>query len=323
MAAVQRGKEARITAVASSIHTRQLIEESMMIHRDRVFTGVEDMVLLTNIDDKGIADNLSDRLKNGEIYTYIGAVLVVCNPYQWLPLYGNDTVAQYPFRQQGSVAPHIFFTAESAYRGMIQEESNQCVIVSGESGAGKTETSKQIQTYIAAVCSGDDRVDRLKEVFLKSNPVLEAFGNAKTLQNNNSSRFGKYFELKFNKLGHPKGGVITNYVLEKSRIVRPKPGERGFHIFYQLLASDYKHTLNLMSPSRYAYLNCSNCYTVDGVNDSKDFITLLAALRAVGVTEIEVESIMNVVAGILALGNINFQTAEGNESIVFILLSLI
>ena len=147
--------------------------------------------------------------------------MVACNPYKWLKIYGEESIKKYVHQQRVDVVPHIFATAEAAYRAMITEEENQCVIISGESGAGKTEASKQIQTYIAGVCGGGEGVEKIKKAFLESNPVLEAFGNAKTLRNNNSSRFGKYFELIFNRFGSPKGGVVTNYLLEKSRITKP------------------------------------------------------------------------------------------------------
>ena len=186
-------------------------------------------------------------------------------------------------QQRVDVAPHIFATAEAAYRSMIQEEENQCVIISGESGAGKTEASKQIQSFIATVSGGGAGVDNIKKVFMESNPVLEAFGNAKTLRNNNSSRFGKYFELKFDRFGVPCGGVITNYLLEKSRIVRPGDGERNFHVFYQILSSPFAATFELDDiASVTSYLACSSCRTVDGVDDRAEFDVTIAAMRAVG-----------------------------------------
>ena len=249
---------------------------------ERKVIGNEDMVMLSEITENEIVKNLTQRLQASQIYTYIGSVLVICNPYKWLNIYDNATIQKYPFCQQNDVDPHIFFNTESAYRGMIQNEENQCIIVSGESGAGKTEASKQIQSYIASVSGGGKDVDKIKETFLQSNPVLEAFGNAKTLRNNNSSRFGKYFELKFDRAGNPKGGVITNYLLEKSRIVKPSEGERGFHIFYQLIASKFKTAMKLQSADKYKYLAISQCYHVDGMDDAKEFDETIHALHSVG-----------------------------------------
>lgn len=278
----------------------------------RTIVGVEDMVLLGDVRDSGIVENLKLRLKSENIYTNIGHVLIAVNPYKWLDIYGPSVMKQYVHQNRVDVPCHIFATAEAAYRGMVLEEDNQCIIISGESGAGKTEASKQIQSYIAAVSGGGDGVDKIKKVFLESNPVLEAFGNAKTLRNNNSSRFGKYFELKFNKFGSPCGGVITNYLLEKSRIVRPGKGERNFHIFYQLVASkNHAASLGLAAePSNFDLLSCGGCTTVDAVNDSSEFDTTIAAMKSVGMKNQMIQSIISLVAAIIHLGNVKFQSCQ-------------
>jgi myosin-1 len=291
-----------------------------IVDNSRVVVGVEDMVLIPDARDTGIAENLRVRLVASEIYTYIGPVLIACNPYKWLNIYNEAHVKKYVLQQRTDVSPHIFSTAEAAYRGLLTEEECQCIIVSGESGAGKTEASKQIQNYIASVSGGGEGVDKIKEVFLRSNPVLEAFGNAKTLRNNNSSRFGKYFELKFNRFGAPMGGIITNYLLEKSRIVRPGQGERGFHIFYQLLSSAQhvkSFQLNGGNSANFEYLSCSGCSSVDGINDSTEFEDTLNAMKSVGLSATQINSILNAVACVLHLGNVTFapkqvQNAEGS-----------
>ena len=277
----------------------------------RIPVGCEDMVLLTNSTEAGIVENLTTRLSASELYTNIGHVLVACNPYKWIHIYGEDYVRKYQHQQRVDVAPHVFATAEAAYRTLVTEEDSQCIIISGESGAGKTEASKQIQTYIAGVCGGGEEVDVLKRVFLESNPVLEAFGNAKTLRNNNSSRFGKYFELKFNRFGTPLGGLVTNYLLEKSRIVRPGKGERNFHIFYQLLKGEFATALKLSGKAEsYAYLSCSGCSTVEGLDDTAEFKTTLEAMRSVGISNKQIQSILSMIAAVLHLGNVSFETKE-------------
>lgn len=267
-----------------------------------VFYSFQDMVLIPDTKDTGIVANLKLRLKSEQIYTNIGHVLVACNPYKWLRIYDEAVMKSYVQQQRVDMPPHIFATAEAAYRSMIAEEDNQCVIISGESGAGKTEASKQIQSYIAKVSGGGEGVDRIKSVFLESNPVLEAFGNAKTLRNNNSSRFGKYFELKFDRFGCPVGGLITNYLLEKSRICRPNEGERNFHIFYQLVASEFSEGLGLGSVADFEYLSCSTCRTVEGVDDRSEFDVTINAMRSVGMKNPQIKSVLSLVAAVLHIG---------------------
>lgn len=278
----------------------------------RVQIGIEDMVLLKNTKDIDIVENLKTRLQEEQIYSYIGHVLVVCNPYKWLKIYEDSDIKSYVNVSRIDMPPHIFAVGEAAYRNMVNEEDNQCIIISGESGAGKTEASKHIQNYIAAVSGGGEDVDKLKQIFLESNPVLEAFGNAKTLRNNNSSRFGKYFELKFNRYGLPQGGLITNYLLEKSRIVKPKSGERNFHIFYQLIASkNYSKMFNLKGGvESFNLLSCSKCYNVEGMNDVTDGNETFEAMGKVGLKQIQIESILNIVAAVLHLGNVSFSAKQ-------------
>ena len=291
-----------------------------IVTEQRVVVGVEDMVLLQDIRDAGIMENLKARLQAEHIYTYIGHVLVVCNPYKWLNIYDPAIMKSYVHQSRIDVPPHIFATAEAAYRSMVTEEDSQCIIISGESGAGKTEASKQIQAYIATISGDGEGVDKIKRIFLESNPVLEAFGNAKTLRNNNSSRFGKYFELKFNRYGTPQGGIITNYLLEKSRIVHAGQGERSFHIFYQLLRSKHTEALQLKgkSPSDFKYLSATGCFDVDGMNDSEEFDTTVGAMRAVGMGSKQIQAILSLVAAVMHMGNVTFKAkhvdnAEGCE----------
>jgi myosin-1 len=213
--------------------------------------------------------------------------------------------------------PHVYALSDQIYRQLMQEGKPQAVIISGESGAGKTEASKKIMQYIAAASSNTPDVQRVKDVIIESNPLLEAFGNAKTLRNNNSSRFGKYMEIQFNLQGDPEGGRITNYLLEKSRVVRQTKGERNFHVFYQLLAGGgaaLKQEFNLRPPQQYAFLR--GCLTVDGMNDAAEFNEMQHAMGVMGLTAQQQRSVFKVLAAILALGNLEFAQNDKDEAYI-------
>ncbi|XP_077988766.1 unconventional myosin-Ie-like isoform X2 [Glandiceps talaboti] len=277
-------------------------------------TGVEDMVLLSKISETAILENLKKRFMEDWIYTYIGPVLVSINPFKQLKYFTEKEVELY----QGAAAyenpPHIYALADNMYRNMMIDFESQCVIISGESGAGKTVAAKYIMAYIAKVSGGGGRVQHVKDIIIQSNPLLEAFGNAKTVRNNNSSRFGKYMEIQFSRGGEPDGGKISNFLLEKSRVVNQNANERNFHIFYQLIAGatdEHKENLGLTNPSYYYYLNQSGVYTVDDMNDKKEFHDTMTAMSIIGIPEEDQQNVLQCVAGNLHLGNISFRE-DGN-----------
>jgi myosin I len=273
--------------------------------------GVSDLTLLSKVSNEAINDNLKKRFEHGEIYTYIGHVLVSVNPFRDLGIYTDAVLDSYRGRNRLEVSPHVFAVAESSYYNMKAYKDNQCVIISGESGAGKTEAAKRLMQYIASVSGGtDSRIQRTKDMVLATNPLLESFGNAKTLRNNNSSRFGKYLELEFNEQGEPVGAKITNYLLEKSRVVGQIMNERNFHIFYQFTKAapkEYRDSFGVQQPQSYVYTSRSKCFDVPGMDDAKDFQETLEAMRIIGLTKAEQDNIFRVLAAILWIGNITFR----------------
>lgn len=274
--------------------------------------GRADAVMLDEISDAAFLDNLRLRYSKDRIYTYIGEVLISVNPYKNLPLYDEDKVKSYHGTALYQREPHVYALAEAAYAGMRRNQADCCIVISGESGAGKTEASKHIMRYIAAVSIKEHKaeIDRVKDMLLASNPVLEAFGNATTARNDNSSRFGKYMDINFDFKSEPVGGHIRNYLLEKARVVRHADSDRNFHVFYQLLAgsdSAKLGSLDLVNDhKKYSFL--SNGVGTRGT-DRENHLEVLQAMKTVGFSE-ELQSMLyKLVAVVIHLGQVEFEAA--------------
>ncbi|WJZ87482.1 hypothetical protein VitviT2T_006858 [Vitis vinifera] len=277
--------------------------------------GIDDMTKLAYLHEPGVLQNLRCRYDINEIYTYTGSILIAVNPFQRLPhLYDNHVMEQYKGAVFGELSPHPFAVADSAYRLMINDGVSQSILVSGESGAGKTESTKMLMQYLAYMggrAAAEGRT--VEQQVLESNPVLEAFGNAKTVRNNNSSRFGKFVEIQFDQRGRISGAAIRTYLLERSRVCQVSDPERNYHCFYMLCAAPPEDVekYKLGDPRTFHYLNQSNCYELDGVNDSKEYLATRRAMNVVGISSVEQDAIFRVVAAVLHLGNIEF--AKGQE----------
>ena len=283
--------------------------------------GVSDLTLISKISNEAINDNLKKRFENAEIYTYIGHVLVSVNPFRDLGIYTDQVLHSYQGKNRLEMPPHVFAIAESAYYNMKAYNENQCVIISGESGAGKTEAAKRIMQYIANVSGGtNSSIQEIKDMVLATNPLLESFGNAKTLRNNNSSRFGKYLEIQFNQQGEPVGANINNYLLEKSRVVGQIRDERNFHIFYQFTkaaSQEHRSSFGVQPPTTYSYTSKSKCYDVPGIDDAADMRDTLNAMKVIGMNQAEIDDVFRMLAAILWIGNISFrEDKDGNAEIV-------
>ncbi|KAG9026940.1 class II myosin [Tulasnella sp. JGI-2019a] len=314
------GKKTAGTAVAKSGKGGKVAKADWKEGFKKKQAGVSDMTLLTTISNESINENLQKRWQSGEIYTYIGGVLISVNPFKDLGIYTDAILNAYKGKNRLEVPPHVFSIAESAYYNMQAYKQNQCVIISGESGAGKTEAAKRIMQYIAAVSGGrDSSIQQIKEMVLATNPLLESFGCAKTLRNNNSSRHGKYLEIMFNERGEPMGAQITNYLLEKSRVVGQIEDERDFHIFYQFTkgaSSEQRETFGLQGPEAYAITSRSNCLEVPGIDDVKDWHDTIKAMQVIGLSNDEQNNIFRMLAVILWLGNVQFgELDDGNSKV--------
>ncbi|XP_012931915.1 unconventional myosin-VIIb isoform X2 [Heterocephalus glaber] len=271
--------------------------------------GVDDMIRLGDLHEAGIVHNLLIRYQQHKIYTYTGSILVAVNPFQLLPLYTLEQVQLYYGRHVGELPPHVFAIANTCYFNLRKNKRDQCCIISGESGAGKTETTKLILQFLATVSGQHSWIE---QQVLEANPILEAFGNAKTVHNDNSSRFGKYIDIYINPSGVIEGARIEQFLLEKSRVCHQALEERNYHIFYCMLmgmSEAEKKLLDLGTPSEYHYLTMGNCTTVKGLNDTMDYAHIRSAMKILLFSDSENWDISKLLAAILHLGNIEFMAA--------------
>ncbi|XP_023677874.2 myosin-11-like isoform X1 [Paramormyrops kingsleyae] len=284
------------------------------------FSRVEDMAELTYLNEAAVLHNLRERYFSGLIYTYSGLFCVVVNPYKMLPIYSGHIVEMYKGKKRHEVPPHIYAVTDSAYRNMMQERQDQSILCTGESGAGKTENTKKVIQYLAMMASSskgrrESSAGELEKQLLEANPILEAFGNAKTVKNDNSSRFGKFIRINFDVTGYIVGANIDTYLLEKSRCIRQSETERSFHIFYYLLAGAkdrMREEFLLENFSDYHFLKAGHIQ-IPGQQDDELFTETLGAMDIMGFTEEEKIGILKVVSTVLQLGNIEFKNERNQE----------
>ncbi|XP_036385857.1 myosin-10 isoform X2 [Megalops cyprinoides] len=295
------------------------------------FSKVEDMAELTCLNEASVLHNLKDRYYSGLIYTYSGLFCVVINPYKNLPIYSENIIEMYRGKKRHEMPPHIYAISESAYRCMLQDREDQSILCTGESGAGKTENTKKVIQYLAHVASSHKgRKDHnippespkpvklqgeLERQLLQANPILESFGNAKTVKNDNSSRFGKFIRINFDVTGYIVGANIETYLLEKSRAIRQAKDERTFHIFYQLLAGAGEHLrsdLLLEGFNSYRFLSNGNI-PIPGQQDKDNFQETMEAMHIMSFSHDEILSMLKVVSSVLQFGNIVFKKERNTD----------
>ncbi|XP_022529218.2 myosin-10 isoform X5 [Astyanax mexicanus] len=321
----ERGDEVEVELTDSGRKLTLLREELQRMNPPR-FSKVEDMADLTCLNEASVLHNLRERYYSGLIYTYSGLFCVVVNPYKNLPIYTESIVEMYRGKKRHEMPPHIYAISEAAYRSMLQDREDQAILCTGESGAGKTENTKKVIQYLAHVASShksgtlgrskDSSLQgELERQLLQANPILEAFGNAKTVKNDNSSRFGKFIRINFDVTGYIVGANIETYLLEKSRAIRQAKDERTFHIFYQLLcgASDaMKGELLLGGADQYRFL-CGGSIPVPGQSDADNFTQTMDSMSIMGFTPEECTSMLKVISSVLQFGNISFQKEKNSD----------
>ncbi|XP_013779485.1 myosin heavy chain, non-muscle-like [Limulus polyphemus] len=310
------------------------------------FNKVEDMAELTCLNEASVLHNLKDRYYSGLIYTYSGLFCVVVNPYKKLPIYTEKVIELYKGKKRHEVPPHIYAVTDGAYRSMLQDREDQSILCTGESGAGKTENTKKVIQYLAYVASSKPRsststlhsaqfppdvflqhfpqqyaqtssnaIGELEQQLLQANPILEAFGNAKTVKNDNSSRFGKFIRINFDASGFIAGANIETYLLEKSRAIRQAKDERAFHIFYQLLsgaALEQKKEYLLEDIKNYTFLTYGNV-PVPGVVDSQEFRNTTKAMDIMGLSQEDLGAIFRVISAVVLFGNMKFKQERNSD----------
>ncbi|XP_068180938.1 unconventional myosin-Va isoform X7 [Antennarius striatus] len=284
-----------------------------------ILVGENDLTALSYLHEPAVLHNLKVRFVDSKlIYTYCGIVLVAINPYETLPIYGTDIINAYSGQNMGDMDPHIFAVAEEAYKQMARDERNQSIIVSGESGAGKTVSAKYAMRYFATV-SGTASEANIEEKVLASNPIMEAIGNAKTTRNDNSSRFGKYIEIGFDNRYHIIGANMRTYLLEKSRVVFQADDERNYHIFYQLCASSHLpefKSLKLGNANNFLYTMQGRSPVIDGIDDTKELSNTRSAFTLLGINESYQMGLFRVLAAILHLGNVEIKDRDADSSVI-------
>uniref|UniRef100_A0A8D0HRE1 Myosin-7 n=1 Tax=Sphenodon punctatus TaxID=8508 RepID=A0A8D0HRE1_SPHPU len=319
-------RSGRVTVLIS--FPRQTVtvkEEQVMQQNPPKFDKIEDMAMLTFLNEPAVLYNLKERYASWMIYTYSGLFCVTVNPYKWLPVYNAEVVAAYRGKKRSEAPPHIFFISDNAYQSMLTDRENQSILITGESGAGKTVNTKRVIQYFAVIAAIGDRSKKdtsatgkgtLEDQVIQANPALEAFGNAKTLRNDNSSRFGKFIRIHFGATGKLASADIETYLLEKSRVIFQLKAERNYHIYYQILSNKKPELLDMMlvtnNPYDYAFISQGET-TVPSIDDAEELVATDSAFDVLGFTQEEKNSIYKLTGAIMHYGNMKFKQKQREE----------
>ncbi|XP_052069633.1 myosin heavy chain, striated muscle-like isoform X2 [Mytilus californianus] len=330
-AEIQSSKGDDITVkTVEKMDTKTVKKDDIQQMNPPKFEKIEDMANLTYLNEASVLHNLRTRYASGLIYTYSGLFCVVINPYRWLSIYTDSIIQKFKGKRRTEMPPHLFSVADNAYQFMLQDRENQSMLITGESGAGKTENTKKVIMYFAKVAASLGKKDKddeplpadgkkkgnLEDQIIQANPVLEAFGNAKTVRNNNSSRFGKFIRIHFGPTGKIAGADIETYLLEKSRVTFQQSAERDYHIFYMLLSNAYPkyHEMMLLTPdpALFSFIN-QGALTVDGIDDVEEMKIADSSFDILGFTYEEKTSLYKCTASVMHMGEMKFKQRPREE----------
>ncbi|XP_014740507.1 PREDICTED: myosin-7-like [Sturnus vulgaris] len=307
--------------------------ETLTVKEDQIFSmnppkydKIEDMAMMTHLHEPAVLYNLKERYAAWMIYTYSGLFCVTVNPYKWLPVYNPEVVLAYRGKKRQEAPPHIFSISDNAYQFMLTDRENQSILITGESGAGKTVNTKRVIQYFATIAaSGDKKKEEqtsgkmqgtLEDQIISANPLLEAFGNAKTVRNDNSSRFGKFIRIHFGATGKLASADIETYLLEKSRVTFQLKAERSYHIFYQIMSNKKPELIEMLlittNPYDYLYVSQGEI-TVPSINDQEELMATDSAIDILGFTPDEKTAIYKLTGAVMHYGNLKFKQKQREE----------
>ncbi|XP_034559747.1 myosin-7 [Notolabrus celidotus] len=313
----------KVTVDTKNGKTVTVKDEQLLQQNPPKFDKIEDMAMLTFLHEPAVLFNLKERYAAWMIYTYSGLFCVTVNPYKWLPVYNQEVVIAYRGKKRSEAPPHIFSISDNAYQYMLSDRENQSILITGESGAGKTVNTKRVIQYFASIAAGGAKKDvmvkdkgTLEDQIIQANPALEAFGNAKTIRNDNSSRFGKFIRIHFDARGKLASADIETYLLEKSRVVFQLKAERDYHIFYQILSNKKPELLEMLlitnNPYDYAFISQGETQ-VASINDSEELMATDSAFDVLGFTQEEKNSVYKLTGAIMHHGNMKFKQKQREE----------
>uniref|UniRef100_H0Z1C5 Myosin heavy chain 7B n=1 Tax=Taeniopygia guttata TaxID=59729 RepID=H0Z1C5_TAEGU len=317
---IKESSGGKVTVETKDKETRVVKEDEVQPMNPPKFDMIEDMAMLTHLNEASVLYNLKRRYSHWMIYTYSGLFCVTINPYKWLPVYTAPVVAAYKGKRRTEAPPHIYSIADNAYNDMLRNRENQSMLITGESGAGKTVNTKRVIQYFAIVAALGDtpgkKLGTLEDQIIEANPAMEAFGNAKTIRNDNSSRFGKFIRIHFGPSGKLASADIDIYLLEKSRVIFQQPKERSYHIFYQILSGKKPELQDmlLLSLNPYDYHFCSQgVTTVDNLDDGEELMATDHAMDILGFSNDEKYGCYKIVGAIMHFGNMKFKQKQREE----------